>query len=462
MLIPRLKEIVGPRGWATDPEVLEPHLSERRGRVQGRTAIMVSPDTTAEVAEIVRTCHEAGVAVVPQGGNTGLCGGAIPDAAGDQVLLSLSRMNRIRSLDADDFSMIVEAGCILADIQRAAREADRLFPLSLSAEGSCQIGGNLATNAGGINVLRYGTARQQVLGLEVVLADGTVWDGLRTVRKDTAGYDVKQLFIGSEGTLGIITAAALRLWPPTGHTATVLAAFHSVQHAVEFLARLRESIGDVVQAFELMSARCIRFARRHVTGVTMPLDEACPWFVLTEVAVGADTSRLEEAVMAALDSGLLDDAVIAKNDTESAQLWRLRHSLSDAQRPEGASLKHDISVPTGRIAEFIREGDRIVAEMLPGARLVTFGHVGDGNLHYNISQPSNAAAEPFLAAGPSVTEALYDLAVGMGGSFSAEHGVGTFKKAYLDKYRGGAEVALMRAVKSALDPANTLNPGKVI
>ena len=462
MLVDSLQRILGPKGWTTDPQMLEPHLTERRGRARGRTPIMVSPTSTAEVAEVVCACAEAGAAVVPQGGNTGLCGGSIPDDSGEQVLLSMSRMNRVRAVDADDFSLIAEAGCILADIQKAAQQVDRLFPLSLSAEGSCQIGGNLATNAGGINVIRYGTARQQVLGLEVVLANGTVWDGLRTLRKDTAGYDIKQLFIGSEGTLGIITAAALRLWPSPGNNTTLFAGLGSAHAAVELLSSLREAVGDTVQAFELMSDRCIRFAQRHIPDVTLPLDDEYPWYVLTDIAVGSDTAILESCLMEALENGIVSDAVIAKNDSESSRLWRLRHSLSEAQKSEGASLKHDISVPTSRIAKFVAEGDRLVTEQIPGARLVTFGHVGDGNLHYNISQPRDMDGEIFLSQGAVLTEKLYDLAARLGGSFSAEHGVGTFKRSYLEQYRGGVELELMKTVKAALDPDNRLNPGKVI
>ena len=462
VLLKSLKSIVGNRGWTTDAAALEPHLMERRGRLRGETAIMVSPSTTAQVADVVRACASEGVSVVPQGGNTGLCGGAIPDDSGEQVLLSLSRMKRIRSIDKVDSSILVEAGCILADVQKAAAESGQFFPLSLSAEGSCQIGGNLSTNAGGINVLRYGTARQQVLGLEVVLADGTVWDGLRTLRKDTAGFDLKQLFIGSEGTLGIITAATLKLWPHPGSTTTVLAALDAPGKAVELLARLHDEMGDNVQAFELMSDRCMRFVRRHIPDVRMPFGDDHPWFVLSEVNAGGDPEALEKCLMRVFDEGLVEDVVIAKNQAESDELWRLRHSISEAQKPEGANLKHDISVPTGRIADFLTEGDRLIRKMMPTARLVAFGHVGDGNLHYNVAQPVGADGEAFLNEGLALTEAIYDLVASMKGSFSAEHGVGLFKKPYLERYRGGTEISLMRTIKGALDPQNTLNPGKVI
>ena len=462
VLLESLKSIVGDRGWTTDSADLEPHLMERRGRLRGETAIMVSPSTTSQVADVVRTCASEGVSVVPQGGNTGLCGGAIPDNSGEQVVLSLSRMNRIRSIDRDDYSILVEAGCILADVQKAAADAGLFFPLSLSAEGSCQIGGNLSTNAGGINVLHYGTARQQVLGLEVVLADGTIWNGLRTLRKDTAGFDLKQLFIGSEGTLGIITAAALKLWPHPGNTTTVLAALDAPGKAVELLARLRDEMGGNIQAFELMSDRCMRFVSRHISGVRMPFGDDHPWFVLSEVDAGVEPEVLENSLMRIFDEGLVEDVVIAKSQSESEELWRLRHSISEAQKPEGANLKHDISVPTGRIADFLVEGDSLVRKMMPTARLVAFGHVGDGNLHYNIAQPVGADGEAFLSDGLAVTEAIYDLVASMNGSFSAEHGVGLFKKPYLERYRGGIEISLMRTIKSALDPENTLNPGKVI
>jgi len=462
MLPDRLKEIVGDHGWTTDPAELDAHVTERRGAVHGKTAIMVSPSTTSQVAEVVHACADAKVAVVPQGGNTGLCGGAIPDESGEQVLLSLSRLNAVRSLDANDFSIVVEAGCILSDVQQAATDAGRYFPLSLAAEGSCQIGGNLSTNAGGLNVLRYGTARQQVLGLEVVLADGTVWDGLRTVRKDTAGYDLKQLFIGSEGTLGVITAAALKLWPQPGDTTTLLAALNRPAQAVELLGRLRETAGDSIQAFELISDRCFRFVERHIASARVPFDESYPWFVLADIASPQSSSLLEDALMQMIEAGVLENVIIAKSESEAAGLWHMRHAISDAQKPEGRSIKHDISVPTSKVADFVVAGEGLVARLLPDARLVAFGHVGDGNLHFNVSQPPGSDPEQFLADGESLTEALYELADGMGGSFSAEHGVGVVKKAWLERYRGGIELNLMRTLKSALDPHNTLNPGKVI
>lgn len=462
MLADDLKAIVGPRGWTTDVAELEPHLTEWREILRGRTLIMVAPASTAEVAAVVRACATAGVGIVPQGGNTGLCGGAIPDQSGEQVLLSLARLNSIRRIDPDDFSMVVEAGCILADVQQQARRVNRLFPLSLAAEGSCQIGGNLATNAGGINVIRYGTAREQVLGLEVVLADGTIWDGLRSLRKDTAGYDMKQVFIGSEGTLGIITAATLRLFPLPAETATAFIALSSANQAVGLLARMRESLADHIQAFELIPARALRFVCRHIPGTTSPFDVPHSWYVLLDAASGGGTEQVENALARAIDDGLADDAVIAKNAKEAAALWRIRHSISEAQKYEGASLKHDISVPIICIGEFLDRAGQRIEELMPRARLVAFGHVGDGNLHYNVTRPVDMDDDTFQAAGSALTDAIYELVAELGGSISAEHGIGILKKHDLERYRSRAEIALMRTLKRALDPANILNPDKVI
>lgn len=457
-----LKAIVGPQGWTMDENDLAPHLSERRSAVVGRTPIMLSPKTTEQVSAIVSLCAKSGTAIVPQGGNTGLCGGQIPDNSGEQVLLSLSRLNRVRCVDADDFSMVVEAGCILADVQAAARKANRLFPLSLGAEGSCQIGGNLATNAGGINVIRYGTARQQVLGLEVVLASGEIWDGLRSLRKDTGGYDMKQVFIGSEGTLGIITAATLRLFPENVNTSTALVGLDSATKAVHLLGRMRTACLDQVQAFELMSDTAMHMALRHGSGVASPFADSYPWYVLVEAAMAQDDSAFATALGAAIEDGQALDAVLAKNSNEADNLWRVRHAIPESQGAEGVSLKHDIAVPIGRIEEFMTRAREVVIGIVPDARIVAFGHVGDGNLHYNISQPVDADAEAFRKIGEQASQLVYRLVNEMGGSFSAEHGVGVLKKSHLQQFRSGTELELMRTLKRALDPKNTLNPGKVI
>lgn len=461
-LIEQLKGIVGPGAWKTDPAELQPNLVDWRGLAFGKTPIRVAPKSTEEVSQVVRVCAAAGVAIVPQGGNTGLCAGAVPDATGEQILLSLERMNRIRGVDAFNFSMEVEAGCVLATIQEAARAVDRHFPLSLGAEGSCQIGGNLSTNAGGVNVIRYGTARALVLGLEVVLADGTVLNSLRSLRKDTAGYDLKQLFIGSEGTLGIITAATLRLFPDPGNTSTALVAVRKSGDAVRLLASLRASLADRIEAFELVSEPVFGLVEKHIPDAKLPFDESYPWYVLIEAATGGNPGVLENALMDTADESLILDAVIAKNATESDKLWRLRHSIAEAERQDGKGLKHDISVPISHMQEFLARGDALLARLAPDAKLLAFGHVGDGNLHYNVTLPRNLTPEEWDTAGADITGAIYDLVGEMGGSFSAEHGVGRVKKAYLERYRGGTELNLMRRLKDALDPQCTLNPGKVI
>lgn len=461
-LLNELKAIVGPKGWQTDPDRLEPHLTEWRGTWRGRTPIMVSPGSTDEVAAVVRSCRRAGRPVVPQGGNTGLCGGAIPDETGEQVLLSLSRMNRIRAVNPNDYSLVAEAGCVLADVQQAACDVDRLFALSLAAEGSCQIGGNLSTNAGGTNVLRYGTARDQVLGLEVVLANGEIWSGLRTLRKDTAGYDVKQLFIGSEGTLGIITAAALQLFPRPQNRQVALLATGSAQQAVDLFATLRGGLSDQLQAFELMSARALDFVCRHIDGTRMPFEVDYPWYVLLDSAAPKGSWHIEDELFDVIESGLAADAVIAKSNSEEAQFWRLRHSISEAQKIEGASLKHDVSVPVGDVARFIGDTETAVTRIVPGSRVVAFGHVGDGNVHFNVSQPEDMAGADFLAERERVATVVYDIVNSFAGSISAEHGVGILKKEQLRRYRSPVEVGLMQALKAALDPENLLNPGKVL
>lgn len=385
-----------------------------------------------------------------------MCAGAVPDASGTQIILCLDRMNKIRHVDAENFSMEVEAGCILANIQQAARKARRYFALSLGAEGSCQIGGNLATNAGGINVVRYGTARAQVLGLEVVMADGTVVNSLRSLRKDTAGYDLKQLFIGSEGTLGVITAATLKLFPLPAEKHTALIALESSGHAVSLLAFLRQELADSIEAFELISDYVFGLVEKHVPDSELPFAERSPWYVLLDAALGPEVALLEGALSRAANDGLLSDAIIAKNASEAEKLWRMRHSIAEAEKANGKALKHDISVPVSKMQEFLRRGDELLAALVPNAQLIAFGHVGDGNLHYNVQLQAGCGR------GAEVTEAIYELVDELGGSFSAEHGVGALKRQYLPKYRSAAEVRLMRTLKTTLDPQGILNPGKVI
>ncbi len=454
-----LKSIVGDKGWTSDDTKLEPHVTEWRDRLHGKTPLMLLPESTQQVSDILALCNKQGVAVVPQGGNTGLCGGAIPDESNTQVLLNLSRMNRVRQINPDDFSITAEAGCVLHDLQETAADHDRLFPLSLAAEGSCQIGGNLATDAGGINVVRYGTARDQVLGLEVVLANGDVIEGLRSLRKDTAGYDLRHLFVGSEGTLGVITAATLKLYPSVKTVATAMVSLPDAEASVRLLAALRSQLGDRVQAFELISGMALGFVRRHKPELKVPFGDG-DWFVLLEI--DGETGELEQGLMGAHEGGFVTDAVLAKNDAERDNLWQIRHSISQVQKFEGVSIKHDVAVPIDRIPEFFRLGDEMLANLAEGARLCAFGHVGDGNLHYNVSQPVDADAESFLAKANTITEALYRIVRDLDGTFSAEHGVGLFKRDTLPMFRSEAEMRLMQTLKTALDPKGILNPGKAI
>ncbi len=459
-LVDGLKAIVGPRGWVDDPGRLEPHLTEWRGRVRGRTPIMLLPAGTGETASIVRACAAAGVGIVPQGGNTGMCAGAVPDASGTQVLVNMGRMNSVRAFDPQDFSMVVDAGCILADIRQAAADRGRCFPLSLAAEGSCQIGGNVATNAGGIHVLRYGTMRDLVLGIEAVLPDGRVFNGLRTLRKNTAGYDLKQLFIGSEGTLGIITGVALKLYPDPGPVQTALLALPSAGDAVRVLAGLRMELGDELQAFELIGSAAMNLVLRHIAGARLPFEESADWYVLVDVTTPAP--RFTDALAALAPAAALLDAVVAKSDGEREQLWRLRHSVSEAERREGAGIKHDIAVPIGAIDAFLAAAESSLAEQAPGVHPVVFGHVGDGNLHYNAHLRRDLPDAERAGIGDEVTRVIYGLVTAMGGTISAEHGIGVLKKEALERYGDAVELETMRTVKRALDPAGIMNPGKIM
>ena len=418
---------------------------------------MVRPASTAEVSAVVRLCAEAGVAIVPQGGNTGLCGGSVPTGKRREIVLSLSRMNRIRELDALNDTITVEAGCVLADVQRAAAAAGRFFALSLAAEGSCQIGGNLSTNAGGVNVLRYGNARDQVLGLEAVLPDGRIWNGLRSLRKDNTGYDLKQLFIGAEGTLGVITAAVLKLHPQPTASATAWIEVPDPDSAVRLLGHLRRHCGDRITAFELLSRRCVDAVLAHRPAIRDPLPGPAGWYVLVELADGgagdALGKRLEQGLADALERKLAADAVIAKSDAESKALWRIRESVPEAQF---ANVKHDISVAVSKVPEFIERAGAALGLAIPGAPVYCFGHVGDGNLHYNVGDAA------LLARRAEVNRIVYDVVAALGGSISAEHGLGQLKREEIARHKAPLELELMRAVKRALDPQGLMNPGKVL
>ena len=413
----RLKAIVGPSGFSVDPDELSPHLTEWRNRFVGTTPLLLKPANTGEVADIVRVCAENEVAMVPQGGNTGLVGGQIPRAEGSDVLITLGRLNRIRQVDPVDNTMVVEAGCTLAVAQEAAAEVGRLLPLSLAAEGTSQVGGNLSTNAGGIHVLRYGNARDAVLGLEVVLPDGSVWNGLRALRKDNTGYDLKHLFIGGEGTLGIITAAVLKLFPRPRQVATIFASVASPDQVLGLLQLAREMTGDAVFAFEMIARFALELVLRYVPGTTNPLAERAPWYVLTDLTVAREEA--EAFLAAALEKGLVTDAVLAGSSAQAKALWKLRESVSESQKHEGASIKHDISVPVSRIPAFVAEALAAAERLIPGIRPVPFGHVGDGNLHFNFTQPVGADATTYLARWEELNRVVHDIVVAHGGSISA-------------------------------------------
>lgn len=462
----RLWDALGPAGLITDPADMAPYLVEERGLWVGKAALVARPAATGQVSAVVGICAEYGIPVVPQGGNTGLVGAGIPFERGDEIVLSLGRMNHIRELDPLNDTITVEAGCVLADVQAAAAEADRLFPLSLGAEGTCQIGGNLSTNAGGVGVLRYGNARNLVLGLEVVLPSGAVWDGLRGLRKDNTGYDLKQLFIGAEGTLGVITAAVLRLFPRPHDKTTALAAVPDPAAAVELLARARDWTGEAVTAIELMSRFCVDLAVKHIAGARDPLAGAHPWYVLLELSSQRGAGPLREGLEGVLNDGMMRglvlDATIASNEAQASAMWRLREAVAEAQKYEGGSIKHDVSVPVSKVPEFLARADAAVAKAMPGIRPCAFGHVGDGNIHYNLTQPEGADKAAFLAEWGRMNRVVHDIVHGLGGSISAEHGLGRLKRDEARRYKEEVELELMRSIKTALDPKGIMNPGKVL
>jgi FAD/FMN-containing dehydrogenase len=414
---------------------------------------------------VVALLAGAGVGIVPQGGNTSLCGASVPDATGTQVVVNLSRMNRVRAVDLDNNTITVEAGCILAQLQRIADENGRFFPLSLAAEGSCEVGGNIATNAGGTQVLRYGNMREQVLGLEVVLPDGRVWDGLRGLRKDNTGYDLKHLFIGAEGTLGIVTAAVLKLYPKPAAIATALVAIADLETALVLLGRLRAACGERVTGFEIISRNCLDLVFKNLPGCADPLSRAHPWYVLVELFDSADggalTGLLEGVLGEAVESGHVLDAVLAASEAQRQALWALRENISEAQRIEGFSVKHDVSVPVSCVPALIAEGNRELEAAFPGIRIVAFGHLGDGNMHWNAFPPPGEKAD-FLSWSIEVNHAAYAVVHRLGGSISAEHGIGVLKRDELPRYKSALELELMRAIKRTLDPRGIMNPGKVL
>ncbi|MGB3811329.1 MAG: FAD-binding oxidoreductase [Parvibaculum sp.] len=462
----RMKAVVGPHGFIDDVNDMAPYLVERRDLYHGRAAAVLRPASTAEVSALMKIAHETGTPVVPQGGNTGLVGGQIPFESGDEVILSLTRMNRIIALDAENNTLTVEAGVTLAAAQEAASKVGRLFPLSLASEGSCQIGGNLATNAGGTAVLRYGNARDLVLGLEVVLADGQVWDGRKGLRKDNTGYDLKHIFMGSEGTLGIITGAVLKLFSKPLAVVTAFAAVPSVEEAVKLLRIADNASGGLVTSFELMPRIGIEFVTRHMPGTVDPLSVASPWYVLLELSAGGTIESLNEMLevllAAAMDVGAVTDAAIAHSEAQRLKFWQMRESMSDVQRLEGGSIKHDVSVPVSSVAAFIAQASDAVGQAMPGIRPVPFGHVGDGNIHFNLSQPVGADKAAFLARWGEMSAIVHWIVREFNGSISAEHGIGRMKRDEIAETKSPIEIELMRTLKRALDPTGILNPGKVV
>jgi len=458
--ISALAGIVGAEYVLTEAGDLAPYLTDWRGRYRGAARCVVRPGNAAEVAAVVRACAAAGVPIVPQGGNTSLCGAATPDGEGRAVVVSLCRLNRIVAVDAQNNTISVEAGCTLAAVQEAARAVDRLFPLALASEGTCQIGGNLSTNAGGVQVLRYGNTRDLTLGLEVVLPNGDIWNGLRGLRKDNTGYDLKQLFIGAEGTLGIITAAVLKLYPLPRTQTTCWLNVASPSVAVDLLNRAKIEFDAQLTAFELISETALGLVLRNIPATIRPTASS-PWYVLAEFSDAAPEA-VEHWLSAQLASGDVADGALATSQAQAAKLWALRENISEAQKIEGVSIKHDISVPVSAIPAFLETADAALAKAYPGIRVVAFGHVGDGNLHYNLSKPDAQDNNAFIAAQPEVNRIVHDAVHALNGSISAEHGIGQLKREEILRYKSPVEMALMRTLKQAVDPQGLMNPGKVV
>lgn len=462
-LVSRFAAIVGANHAITDPLEQEGYLVEERGLYHGRTAAVLRPGSVEEVSAILTLASETGTPIVPQGGNTGLVGGQIPFEG--EIVLSLRRLDRLREIDVVSNTMTCEAGMLLASVQDAAAKVDRFFPLSLGSEGSCTIGGNLATNAGGIAALAYGLARDLVLGLEVVLADGRIWHGLNKLKKDNTGYDLKDLFIGAEGTLGVITAAVLKLFPAPTTVETAFAGVPSLDAALDLFALTQEMTGGATKSFELIGRLPIAFALRHGPGLRDPLAAPYPWYVLVELTAsrrGSLRDTLEEVLATAMERGLIGDAAIADSIDQRRAFWRLREFIVEAQKLEGGSIKHDISVPIAAVPEFITQADAAVEALIPGARPVPFGHLGDGNIHYNVSQPVGADKEAYLARWQEMNDCVHAVVRKLGGSISAEHGIGRLKREDLVRVKDPVALDLMRALKRTLDPKGILNPGKVV
>jgi FAD/FMN-containing dehydrogenase len=448
----------------TEPTDTAPYLTDWRGKWIGKAIAVVQPDATRDVAAIVRWCAERRVPIVPQGGNTGLSGAGTPDTSGNALVLSLARMSRVRETDTANNTMTVEAGCVLQTLQAHAREHNRLFPLSLSAQGSCMIGGNLSTNAGGVQVLRYGNARELCLGLEVVTPQGEIWDGLRGLRKDNTGYDLRDLYIGAEGTLGIITAATLKLCPVPTAQLTAWSAVKTLEDAVALLHHAQAALGAKLTAFEVQSDVCFDLLEEHDSQLRSPLAERTAWAVLIEISdphsEAAAREALESLLADAMEQNVITDAVIAQSLAQSAQFWKLREALGEAQSKAGKNIKHDISVPISTIPKFVEVTNAAITRAYPQARMIVFGHLGDGNLHYNVSPHTGERGDDFPQIESAVNRITHDAVAAVGGSLSAEHGLGVLRRAEAMRYKSPVELSLMRAIKTALDPLGIMNPGK--
>ena len=462
----RLKAAAGPGGYLDKPEDVAPYAKSWRGNWQGASPLFLRPRTAEELAAVVRICAETNTAIVPQGGNTGLTYGSQPGSGMNEVIVSTARMKAIREVDLKNDTITVEAGVVLQEIQRKAADVNRLFPLSLGAEGTCQIGGNISTNAGGIQVLRYGNTRNLVLGLEVVLPDGQIWNGLRSLRKDNTGYDLKQLFIGGEGTLGIVTAAVLKLFPKPSESQSAFVAVATPDDAVALLGLMRDALGESVSSFELISRPTIDMLLAGVPGSTDPMPAAYPWYVLTEVTGQGDPGSLAEPLSrvleTAVDKEIALDAVLATSGEQARRLWKMREDLPFGVQAAGGAIPHDVSVPLSLITAFIRRADAAMKAAYPTSRFCCFGHVGDGNLHYNPVRPADWTFDQWNAERPAVNKIVHDIVVDLGGSISAEHGIGLVRLEENLRYKSPVEIELMTRIKRALDPANIMNPGKVV
>ncbi|WP_417429697.1 FAD-binding oxidoreductase [Kiloniella sp.] len=461
-----LETAIGAKAMISNLDDIAPYMVEQRGRFVGETSLVVTPKTAGEVSDIVKLCAEHNIGIVPQGGHTGLVSGGIPFVGDNAIVLNTTRLNKIRAIDPVNNTMIVEAGCILQTIQEYAAKHDRLFPLSLGAEGSCQIGGNIATNAGGINVIRYGNTRQLVLGLEVVTPTGEIWNGLRALQKDNTGYDLKQLYIGSEGTLGIITAAVLQLFPKPKEQQTAVLALKELEDALRLLNLAQSMLGDALTSFELLPRIGIDFSLKHGQGVVDPIAGRYDWYILMEASVAITHSNLQELFESYLETAFernwVQDGVLAQNKAQSDSFWLLRENITLCQRPEGGSIKHDISVPVSSVPAFIKTANETVQKMIPGIRPHPFGHLGDGNIHYNLSQPLEMDKQDYLNRWEEVNRVVHDIVHSFNGSISAEHGIGRVKRDENQHYKSPVEIQLMKNIKTTLDPKGIMNPGKLI